>query len=96
LGFDGVKKAQGIDWTSSSSLPKEPARAGGVVRDGSQCVHFQPRSLMIVRGYIAGTYDRKKVTVAVDYLNTWIAPIEALARIDEKSVRKTSTRCLRV
>jgi hypothetical protein len=51
---------------------------------------------MIVRGYIAGTYDRKKVTVAVDYLNTWIAPIEALARIDEKSVRKTSTRCLRV
>ncbi len=27
----------------------------------------------------------------MDYLNIWITPIEALARIDEKSVRKTST-----
>ena len=45
---------------------------------------------------IAGRHGRRKVTFAVDYLNIWIVPIEALTTIDEKSVTKTSIRCLRV
>jgi hypothetical protein len=51
---------------------------------------------------IAGRHGRRKVSKsdhyrrAVGYLNIWIAPIEALAGIREKSVRKPSPGRLRV
>jgi hypothetical protein len=40
-----------------------------------------------------GPFNELNCCTIVDYLNIWIDPIEALAGIDEKSVRKTSTGC---
>jgi hypothetical protein len=43
-----------------------------------------------------GPFNELNCCTIVDYLNIWIDPIEALAGIDEKSVRKTSTGCLSI
>jgi hypothetical protein len=43
-----------------------------------------------------GPFNKLNYCIIVDHLNIWIALIKTLARIDEKSVRKTSTGCIRV